>query len=454
MGQAMMQRQRRAAFASTALLRLAVLAAVVGGLTFAALDARPSSATSPGRIVFVSTRDDNFEIYSMTPDGYGPTRLTNNPAEDTTPAVSPDGSKIAFASTRDSNYEIYVMDADGSNQTNVSNSPASNELAPSWSPDGSKILFTTDRDGDIELYTMDPNGDNQTNLTNVPASNEAYAAWSPDGAHIAFLTDRDAGDFELYVMDADGSNATNISNDPGAFDAFPAWSPDSAQIAFITDRDGNREIYKMNADGSGQTRLTNNTSDDNAATWSPDGTRIAYTGLHFTAPFTSNDEVFVMNADGTNVRNLTNSPHADGFPSWSAVPLPSGDTDGDGCTDTQEAGVNPAQGGRRNAKVFWDFGDMPLETMPGSGIFVRNRLIRVGDILAVVKRYFTNDAGGTAAINRLTDPLSTPPATGYHPAFDRGGQSGANAWNVAPPDGIITVADILFVVKQYYHDCA
>jgi hypothetical protein len=31
---------------------------------------------------------------------------------------------------------------------------------------------------------------------------------------------------------------------------------------------------------------------------------------------------------------------------------------------------------------------------------------------------------------------------------------GPNPWNVAPPDGQITVADILYVVKQYFHDCA
>ncbi len=126
------------------------------------------------------------------------------------------------------------------------------------------------------------------------------------------------------------------------------------------------------------------------------------------------------------------------------------DNDNDGCTDAQEAGPDPMDGGLRNAKSFWDYADMPIV----GNTPLRDRMIRVGDILAVVLRYFTDDAGGTALVNRNSDPLSTPPATGYHPAFDRGAQTGAQYWDLAPPNGEIRVDDILAVVHQYFHDCA
>ena len=51
-----------------------------------------------GKIVFVSNRDGNSEIYKMEYDGSHQVRLTNNAAEDLSPDWSPDGSKIAFIS--------------------------------------------------------------------------------------------------------------------------------------------------------------------------------------------------------------------------------------------------------------------------------------------------------------------------------------------------------------------
>ena len=49
------------------------------------------------------------------------------------PSWSPDGERIVFVSNRDGNNEIYVMDADGGNLTNLTKH-AANEFAPAWSP--------------------------------------------------------------------------------------------------------------------------------------------------------------------------------------------------------------------------------------------------------------------------------------------------------------------------------
>lgn len=47
--------------------------------------------------------------------------------------------KIVFVSNRDGNPEVYVMNGDGSGQTRLTNSPEW-EYAPRWSPDGTRIL--------------------------------------------------------------------------------------------------------------------------------------------------------------------------------------------------------------------------------------------------------------------------------------------------------------------------
>jgi len=45
-------------------------------------------------------------------------------------------------------------------------------------------------------------------------------------------------------MNTDGTNPTRLTNND-AEDEYPSWSPDGTKIAFTSDRDGNYEIYVM-----------------------------------------------------------------------------------------------------------------------------------------------------------------------------------------------------------------
>jgi dipeptidyl aminopeptidase/acylaminoacyl peptidase len=97
------------------------------------------------KIVFGSDRDEpsdlDGELYAMNADGSQQTNLTNSPHTDREPAWSPDGRKIVFVSLRDEpslyscspcNSEIYSMSADGSGVTRLTNSPGP-DITPSWS---------------------------------------------------------------------------------------------------------------------------------------------------------------------------------------------------------------------------------------------------------------------------------------------------------------------------------
>ena len=88
------------------------------------VDVRPSWGPKGEKLVFTSDRDfprdrtENEaldEIYIMNADGTVEVRLTENEAGDREPHISPDGSKIVFVSGRDGNDEVYVMDIDGGN---------------------------------------------------------------------------------------------------------------------------------------------------------------------------------------------------------------------------------------------------------------------------------------------------------------------------------------------------
>ena len=299
-----------------AVLGLAAFVAV----TVALGGAGPAGATFPGangKIAFTTDRDGNQEVYVINADGSGPTRLTNDPAQDIAGSWSPNGEKIAFSTARDGNFEIYVMNADGTDQTNLTDDAAW-DIHPAWSPDGTKIAFLSNRDGDFDIYVMGVDGSSPTNLTNGPGD-DGRAAWSPDGTRIAFGRDPGPGLDDVYVMDADGSNQTNLTNHPSN-DAGPDWSPDGQQIVFHSARDGfgAYEIYVMNADGSSPTNLTNNPGGDNQVpSWSPDGQNIAFSSRR-----DGNYDIYVMNADGTGQTNLTTNPAFDVIPAWQPIEPP------------------------------------------------------------------------------------------------------------------------------------
>jgi len=279
-----------------------------------------------GKIAFWTERDGNGEIYLMGADGRNQINLTNNDASETYPAWSPDGSKIVFISTRNSNYEItgtydyeiYVMTADGSNQIRLTdNDKREGYLA--WSQDGSKIAFVSDWDGikdwpGLEICVMDADGSNVIRLTNND-SRDDLPAWSPDGSKIAFASDRD-GDREIFVMDADGGNVIRLTDDD-SLDFSPAWSPDGNKIAFASDRNGDRNghasICVMNVDGSNVICLPNNDAFTHAYSpaWSPDGSKIA-----FSTNGGFGKEIYVMNADGSELECLVDGTGKNGLPVW------------------------------------------------------------------------------------------------------------------------------------------
>src|SRR5436309_363007 len=179
---------------------------------FGSITSFPDWSPDGKKIAFngtVKSSSDGADVYVINADGTGLTRLTTDPADDSSPAWSPDGTKIAFSSIRNRvpnevNYEIYVMNADGSNQTRITNNTKFDH-SPAWSPDGTRIAFTSRRDDNFEIYMMNADGSDETRLTNNPEQ-DTDAEWSPDGTRIAFTSSRDGRFGEIYTMNPDGTD--------------------------------------------------------------------------------------------------------------------------------------------------------------------------------------------------------------------------------------------------------
>jgi Tol biopolymer transport system component/putative hemolysin len=149
-----------------------------------------------------------------------------------------------------------------------------------------------------------------------PASSETSsptreAAQGP-GGQIVFQSDRRDGYNNVYLLDAGGISPIQLTyNESNTFSG--PFSPDGTRLLFTGFGLTHSFVGVMNPDGSGQTNLTNQPDSDEAfPAWSPDGKQIAFTSRR-----DGNNEIYLMNADGSDPVRLTNSPKDDFAPAWS-----------------------------------------------------------------------------------------------------------------------------------------
>jgi Tol biopolymer transport system component/DNA-binding winged helix-turn-helix (wHTH) protein len=94
-------------------------------------------------------------------------------------------------------------------------------------------------------------------------------SFSPDGASIVYSSDVD-GTPHLFVSPIDGSSERQVTNGDGG-ETQPSWSPDGTRIAFTSAR--RRGIWLVDVKGGEPVQLT---SFGSRPAWSPDGSEIAF----------------------------------------------------------------------------------------------------------------------------------------------------------------------------------
>jgi Tol biopolymer transport system component len=252
------------------------------------------------RLVFVSTRDGDSEIYVATAAGGAPRQLTDNEAMDFDPSWSPDGRRLVFSSDRDGNFELYSMSAvSGTGVKRLTARPGSDEN-PAWSPTGKVIAFWSDRKGSADIYVMRPDGSGSKRLT-VSRDDEKFAAWSPDGKRLAYTVQTE-DDADIWIMSADGRNRKPLVRGDDSW--WPSFSPDGTRIAYTSWDD----IVVVGIDGKHRKTIAH---EGHGASWGRTG-RLVYTRTEF-----ENHEIAVADVDGRNEKLLTKSPAYDGGASWS-----------------------------------------------------------------------------------------------------------------------------------------
>jgi TolB protein len=104
--------------------------------------------------------------------------LTNSGGVDEDPHFSPGGNRIVFVSNRRGNRNVYVMDSMGDGERALTTARRL-DAQPEWSPGGNWIVYVSRQGGQMDLRVVSPNGTYRRRLTNNPGVEEA-PTWAPE----------------------------------------------------------------------------------------------------------------------------------------------------------------------------------------------------------------------------------------------------------------------------------
>jgi dipeptidyl aminopeptidase/acylaminoacyl peptidase len=204
------------------------------------------------------------------------------------PQISPGGNQILYVRNfkdimTDKNLSnIWLVNSDGSKNRPITTGNQ-NDFYPRWSHTGDKIIFKSNRqDARIKLFVMWMDSKEIAPLTNTPKAPGAVS-WSPNDRYLAFT---------MFVPKKEESIVKIPAKPEGA-----KWNTPPTYIDKLNYRGdgqgylkgGNTQLFTLSIDGGTPKQLTSTDFDHGAAEWSKDGKK-----LYFSANFNP-DEAFEPN---------------------------------------------------------------------------------------------------------------------------------------------------------------
>jgi Tol biopolymer transport system component len=321
--------------------------------TSIATEGTQDPAWSPdGRhIAYVALRGGHFGLYRKVPTAEAPEELLyENNAPMTLTEWTTDGRYLMYFSSDLSGGGLYAvpLEATGERKSTEIFRSKSQVQGPHVSPDGRYVSYVSNESGRNEIYvrpfsSADANAMEPRKISTEGGQGLAY--WRADGKELYYLGANRAimavpvtaspsavefGQPAALFRPSDavqlGPGNTNISRDgqrisisvpppalrqltvfdrqgrvvatvgpPGVY-VQPNLSPDGKQIAVMRNdpQTGNQDIWVYDVATGKGTAITNDTPQDQAPTWSPDGKSVAFVSIR-----ESYSEIYRKAADGT-----------------------------------------------------------------------------------------------------------------------------------------------------------
>jgi dipeptidyl aminopeptidase/acylaminoacyl peptidase len=243
------------------------------------------------------------------------------------PNLSPDGNRVAYVVTRadegsDANQaSIWLASADGEPRA-LTNGPG--DASPRWTPDGRALLFLRAKNGKRQVWRLPLDGGEPVAVTSLEGGVTSFAL-DPTGTRLALGSVIDLDD----VPDKDGTR-------PVVVDRL-GYKADGAGLL----RNRRPHLFVANLDGDDAPRpLTRGDYSVGGATWSPDGSRLAFAAsMHDDRDIRPGGAVYTIavDEDGAGPVAQTHDRGTAAGPQWldDDTILYAGRADGDGLGHTR-----------------------------------------------------------------------------------------------------------------------
>lgn len=180
---------------------------------------------------------------SATPEKLLSSSLLTESAE-----YSPDGRKIVFVSDRAGEWQLWSASADGTNSLQLT--PAASEIpfgTPRWSPDTRRIVYDTVSNGHSVIGIMNQDGSKGHIFASDPWD-DMTPSWSHGGQWIYFMCNIKSA-LQVCRKPVPGGSTKVLTTERGGLD--PRESPDGRFVFYA----GAKGIWKVSIDGGGESPI-------------------------------------------------------------------------------------------------------------------------------------------------------------------------------------------------------
>lgn len=144
-------------------------------------------------------------------------------------------------------------------------------------PDVSKIVFFARKNRDHALFILDANKRRIIRNFEIPLPlDQAFSpVFSPDGQQVYFSASSNINR-HIYAVDLRNETFRQVTGSESVYAQSPAISPDGAKLAYSAFVKNFKKLFVLDLATGTQKQLTFGRYNDEAPSWSPDGTKIIY----------------------------------------------------------------------------------------------------------------------------------------------------------------------------------